>query len=971
MEFRVLGSVELRGAAGQVKLGRAKERSLLGVLTLSSGKPVGVRTLLQALWDDWPPARARKDLQIYVSRLRGYLREAGASARIVTQHNSYIFQPENDVVDYLRFKTLLKAGRDAQHDGDLDEAAARLHEAVSLWLGPPIADLDTIWMEQRREDLENYDQVAGYQALCDVELERGNYREVLQFLDDVIQGHELDTKYISQRLAALDGCGHYADFDAYWRQIYRRTVESFGTGPSRELQNLHSRLLQTRDDLVPLKKARSRAPAQLPPAVGEFTGRQNHVATLDMLLTRTTVDEPSSSLIVAITGPAGVGKTELGLQWAHLIRKQFAHAQLFADLGGYSSGGPVDPASVLADFLSTFGIASTELPTTVTGRSALFRTVLDGQRALIFLDNAKDSDQLRPLLPGSAGGCVVIVTSRHWLTDLVRRQGAHRVTLQPLDKSQTDALLHQLLGNSGKDLDSATFATLNARSAGLPQAIRILADLVAVERDTQLRSTYSDQLPTVVDLLHAGESEQQTLYASLLSSYLALSEGAARTLRLLGLHPGPDFTVHVSAALGDRTFHQSQRDVDELKALNLVNSNSNRFVFQPLVHTFATECLSTTGQPRDHVLALTREVNWYLQAVEAARDTISPSGAAIASRDLDAETSGVTMTFPRPATAAQWLTVERENIAAVVRASARADLPHSWQLVHALSGCGTAWSDPPPDWSDVLTTALVATRKAGDLSGEGDVLNAIALSCGRTDDKENELNNLYLALTLFRTINNRRGECESLMFLGDHKRRQGDSTAAATYYEESLTTLGDTVEPNLRALIHYRMGVTHADLSMFEKSAASLRQALAIYTNLSNEIYQVKILSQLGLVSRQAGRNHEAAALLEEAVALNAEGVAEHDDMISSLVNLSELYQAAEDTDKVVTRAREAIGLCHAGKDYDYIVRAQVALVQALCQTSRLDEARREAKKTLELIEDTQRPRSDDIRKKFEALGVI
>lgn len=259
MEFRILGPVELLLGDRKVALGRAKERSLLGVLMLNHGKVVSVRTVTEALWDDNPPEHARNDLQTYVSRLRACLRGFGVSARIVTQRAGYQFLPEDDDLDYARFKSLIRDGEQAREAGRLDEAANALRAAMDLWRGPAVEDLGSTWMEQKREDLDLYDRVAAYQALCAVELERRDYRGVLRILDDAMVDHELDPQYIAQRLSALNGLGRYEVFDAYWKQVYDRSVRSFGTGPSRELQELHQRLLQSRDSLAPADLHRTQA----------------------------------------------------------------------------------------------------------------------------------------------------------------------------------------------------------------------------------------------------------------------------------------------------------------------------------------------------------------------------------------------------------------------------------------------------------------------------------------------------------------------------------------------------------------------------------------------------------------------------------------------------------------------------------------------------------------------------------------
>ncbi|MGH3886833.1 MAG: helix-turn-helix domain-containing protein [Pseudonocardiaceae bacterium] len=175
-------------------------------------------------------------------------------------------------------------------------------------------------------------------------------------------------------------------------------------------------------------------PAQLPPAVEVFTGRSQELADLDRFLART-ADQTTAAgvlggdstavVISAVSGTAGVGKTELALRWAHRVRGEFPDGQLYVNLRGFDPDQPLSAADALARFLRALGLAGQGIPVGVEERAAAYRSLLDGRRMLVVLDNASSVEQVRPLLPG-APSCVVVVTSRDSLAGLVARHGARR-----------------------------------------------------------------------------------------------------------------------------------------------------------------------------------------------------------------------------------------------------------------------------------------------------------------------------------------------------------------------------------------------------------------------------------------------------------------------------------------------------------------------------------------------------------------
>ncbi|MEU8632908.1 BTAD domain-containing putative transcriptional regulator [Amycolatopsis sp. NPDC048633] len=955
MEFRILGPVELLLGDRKVALGRAKERCLLGVLMLNHGKVVAVRTVIEALWDDSPPDHAKNDLQTYVSRLRACLRGFGVSARIVTQRAGYQFLPEDDELDYARFKTLIRDGEHARQAGRLDDAANALREAMELWRGPVVEDLGSIWMEQKREDLDLYDRVAAYQSLCAVELERRNHREVLRILDDAMVDHELDPQYIAQRLTALNGLGRYEVFDAYWKQVYDRSVRSFGTGPSRELQELHQRLLQSRDSLAPADLHRTQAalrslpPAQLPSTVSQFVDRDEDLGRLNELFLRSRVGGPPATLIVAVTGPAGVGKTELGLHWAHAIRERFPHGQLHADLSGYGTGPPRDPADVLAEFLDALGVAAAAVPTSLGARTRMLRTLLDDRRVLFFLDNARDSEQIVPLLPGSAHA-VVVVTSRHRLSDLVTRHGAYRLEVARFSEAEIARLLESLLRDSPAEPPDPAAAL--ALTGGAPQVVRTLAELLPG----------AGALPSVTELLLAGELASGTILTSVLWSYRALDPAAARLFRSLALHIGPSLSVEAICALDGTDDEISRGAINMLGSLYLVDREDGRYRMDALTRAAGTRLALAHDSPADRREAETRLLDWYIARVADAAEVLAPA----LRRTAELPQAG---RLPDFMAAEAFLADEEASLCAAIGRAADGSLSRAVTLLR-LARPHLAIGDTASEWHDAVQAVLLATRAEHDLDAEGQAWATLARIHRALGDPEKTEESLELASAIFGNTRNSRDRSEVLVLLARHSEDSGDRIRAESCLRQALDIQHSLNEPAQCAAVHGALGTHLRRQGELEEAETHLAHAKMLYAELGDHRRHAAMALELGLLSRRSGRTTEAIRQFTEAVTLHDRHPADHERTLTALVELSEAACDAEEHSDVLLFARKALGVSRSPADHIQVVRALVALVRSLAATGRQAEAWNESRQTIALVADLDDPIRDHVREQFTKLGL-
>ena len=407
---------------------------------------------------------------------------------------------------------------------------------------------------------------------------------------------------------------------------------------------------------------RSAAVRQLPAPVDNFTGREDELAELTGLLG---AGRPAP--IAVVSGMPGVGKTALAVHWAHAWSSHYPDGQLYVDLRGFDPEAPAQPGPVLAGFLRALGVPGSEVPRDLAERAALYRSLLAGRRVLVVLDNARNVEQLRSLLPG-APGCAVLVTSRDSLAGLIARHGGHRVELDVLPADDAVGLLRALLG-SQVEVESGAAAALAEHCSRLPLALRIVAELAGRRPGTSL-AELSDEFAvadSALDLLDVGDDDRTSLRTVFSWSYARLAGEASQAFRLLAVHPGTDLRAGALAALtGTATTVEAQQALDVLARANLVRqSAAGRYQIHPLLRAYAGELAAAADSLPYQRAAMTRLLDHYLQTAAAAMDLLFPgrrhrlAGVALGERLVDA------------AAARNWLDAERENLVALTVTAGR------------------------------------------------------------------------------------------------------------------------------------------------------------------------------------------------------------------------------------------------------------------------------------------------------------
>ncbi|WP_083460243.1 AfsR/SARP family transcriptional regulator [Jiangella muralis] len=848
MRFEVLGPLRVRCESGPVVVSGPLRQGVLALLLAQAGRPVPADALVDALWGDEAGVGGSK-LQLHVHKLRRLL---DTPDRLTHDAGAYRLRVGAGELDAESFASTVA---EAEAAGP-DRAADLLGEALALWRGDPYQGLDLPALAAEVQRLTELRLVA-QERLAAAELARGRSSAAVAQLTGLVGAHPLRERAHALLMTALWAGGRQADALAVYRDVRRALVDELGLEPGTELRDLERRILAGEACPAPSsKRSEARAPAELPPGAGRFVGRDAEFAVLSRLADRT----DGAARVAAITGTAGVGKTALAIRWGRLAADRFPDGQVYVDLRGYGPGPPVAVDDALARLLRALGVDGPGIAADPDERAAQFRTLVDGKRLLLVLDNAQAAEHVRPILPGSAS-CFVLVTSRDALSGLAARDDAHRIDLNRLTETEAARLMAELLGEPPGD----DVGRIVQRCAGLPLALRIAAERIRERRGgdlADLAAGLADEQDRL-DLLEVGDDPQASVRSVFSWSYRALAPDVARTFRLSGLHPGSDFDALTACALtGDDDPRATRRRLDALVRARLVDEIGGRYQLHDLLRAYAAELAQAEDGADACAAAFARLAGFYVHASALAMAAMFPGDAA--SPALPAGPA----VLPRVDDyegAMRWLDAEWLVLLAVGDQAPGRGLP---QCTIDLSGVLWRYLDLRahfPEARSLHGRAVAAARRAADRRGEGWALSGLGLTALRTRDPE--------AGPLLRA---------ALAVHEDH----GDSRGAAM-------TL------NYLAAVDFIGGRTDDAIGL-------LRRAIALYDALGDEALVARPLNNLGGFYRAAGRYDEAIGCLERALDI-AERCGDRPSVPHILLELVTLSRVTERLDEALEYAHRAL----------------------------------------------------------------
>jgi DNA-binding SARP family transcriptional activator len=901
VDYGVLGPLTVVRDGQPFTVRSATARRLLALLLCQAGEPVDLADLVEAFGFRGRAAAGRKNVQVYVHRLRQLLGEE----RITHSPAGYRLVVSPGEIDALRFVELVERGRAARAAEQLDRARQALRQALALWRGEPYADVIAGPLVEAEAERLSEVKVQAHEDCLAVELDLGRHQEVIAELAALSGAHPYREQLRGHLMLSLYRSGRQAEALQVYRDARTQLVKHLGIEPGPVLQRLHEAILRGDESLqlapsgarpqyatsrpaspvtgpaevdappaASSSDGRAPTPSQLPSDVPGFTGRDDQLKALDDLL-----DSSAGAVVVsAIGGTGGVGKTALAVHWAHRVIGRFPDGQLFVNLRGFDGDeAALDPSDVQRGFLHALGISDERQPADAHALTGLYRTALADRRILLVLDNARDADQVRPLLPGGPG-CLVVVTSRRRLTSLVATDGAQAFAVDTLLPDQARELLARRLGPARLAAEPQAVEDIVAGCGGLPLALVIIAARAAVEPGQSL-ALLADELNDQrrrLDALRAGDAASSV--SSVLSwSYRRLDPGPARLLRLLGLHSGPDISAQAAAGLAGVDPTAAGLMLAELADCHLViQHDTGRFGLHDLVRDHLRALAHATEPPASTSAALARLLDHYLHTAHRADRLLYPHRKPLVLAD---PLPGV---IPEPladkAAAAAWFSVERPVLLDAVYAAVEAGLHRpAAQLVWIFG----VFLDYRGHWHEsvrLYRLALVAARRLGDPALVALAHRGLGIPLTRLGELNIARRHLEAGVRLSRQVEDVDGLGHSHLNLARVLHRQGRLTevvqnahAAHAAFVRSGNTIGQAWALNL-------LGWCLAQSGDLPGSLANCHAALARFERAANKAGQSDAWYAIGYAHSHGHDHHRAAGCFQRAADLASETGKRYDE---------------------------------------------------------------------------------------------
>ncbi|MGY0004250.1 AfsR/SARP family transcriptional regulator [Micromonospora sp. I033] len=878
-----------------------KPRLMLAALLSRADQPVTTEWLLSMVWHGPEPPSARRNLHQYVHRLRG----AVGAERLPSRSGGYAILTGGDF-DVAQFRSGAAAGGAALADGDPERASRVLRAALDLWHGEAYAEFgDCGELANEAARLEE-ERLAAYELWAGAEFTLGRSTAVINVLLDLVRAHPFRESMVAALMRALYGAGRQAEALRAFHDARVRFGEQLGVEPGPELRRLHEQILRHDARLAtpgpvtspPTALAVGRdsarpVPRELLADVSGFAGREASLKDLDELLPAPDPVAAAPVAVAVVTGMAGVGKTSLAVHWAHGAAHQFPDGQLYVNLRGFDpAGDATDPAEALGGFLDAFGVTPEMIPHGLEARSRLYRSLLADRRVLVLLDNARNAEQVRPLLPGAAG-CFALVTSRHQLSALVTSHNARLVPLDPLEPAEARDLIAHRIGVARVLAEPDAANEIIARSGQLPLALAVVSARAAARPRAPL-SVLAAELADVGDGLSGfTNGDPVTDVRAVFSwSYQGLSPGAARLFRLLGQHPRPDVSTPALASLAGTSQTQVRPLLGELVDSHLVVERSpDLHTAHNLLHAYALELAYAADGDHERHAATVRMLDHYVHSAYTGALLLYPHRHPVALPPAAAGVTRAAITDHESALA--WFGAELPALlAATQHAAAAGHDTHTWRLawslftyldrcglweecaallalgvsatvrlrdplaqahsLHCLAGAET-WLGRHDEAHAHYERAIDLFDSVGDDVGRGHSHLNRALLFEREDRQEEALRDAERSLELFRAAGSRSGQAKSLNAVGWYQcvlGRPRDGMRSCQSALELMRELGDRYGA---ALAWDSIGYAHHLLEEHSAAVDAYQESVTRWRQLADRHSEAAVLQRLGDSHHAAG----------------------------------------------------------------------------------------------------------------------
>ncbi|MDW5330528.1 AfsR/SARP family transcriptional regulator [Plantactinospora sp. KLBMP9567] len=911
LAFGLLGPFQMRVADQALPVRSPKHRILLATLVLRARRAVPVGELVERMWGARQPDNPRRTVQLAVVRLRALLDEVGCSGAIVTDGDGYLIDVPPERVDVERFRSgLADADRAAERSDPVAEAYA-LHAALSEWRGEPLTDVPSDTLQQRTLPRLREQRLYALERRFDVDLRLGRHERVVQELVQATAEHPLRERFWVQLMTALHRGGRRGDALAAYHDGRRHLAEELGIDPGEEMRQVHATILGGFRSPASGTVLLPAVPRQLPPEVSGFTGRDREIGRLDAL----PLGSGPAATIIVISGTAGVGKTSLALHWARRAADRFPDGQLWVNLHGYDHRPAMTPGQALTLFLRALGVPGEAIPPEVESQAGLYRSVMDGRRVLVVVDNASAAEQVRPLLPGGPGSAV-IVTTRNQLTGMVAVEGAYPVELDLFTAAEGHELLARRLDAERVQAAPTAVREIVERCAGLPLALALVAARAA-QRPALPLAALAGQLRAARDSLDefASPDAATDARAVFCYSYRTLSEPAMRLFRLLGLHPGSDIAVDALASLAGLPPAELRPLLAELDAAHLVTEHvDGRWTLHDLLRAYATELTHANDAAADRAAALRRVLDHYVQTGHAAALLIEPLREPIPLAPAD---SAVSVRPPAGrAEALAWFGAEYTGLLAAIERAGRGTFDtHTWQLVWTLADF-QQWRGLWHDRAASLQAALEATRRLDHRAEQARAHRGLGYAYTRLHRNDDAQLHLRHALDLYTQLGDPLGRGRAHHGLSYVLERRGDPRAALWHAQRALDLFPPDGNRAHRARALGTVGWCHGQLGDHRQSLHVNREALELLADTGDRVAEAATWDSIGYAHHHLGEHHLAVEAYQTALRLRRE-VGHRYGVANTLDHLGDTYEARGDAEAARRAWRDALDVLEQLREPD------------------------------------------------------
>ncbi|WP_198545843.1 AfsR/SARP family transcriptional regulator [Actinacidiphila yeochonensis] len=842
-------------------MGSAKERCLLAILLASSGEAVSAEVLIRRLWpeEQREDEKARQGLHVYVSRLRTRLREAvGEQVEVVTAARTYRLDVDPEAVDLLRFQRLRRQAQSVADSGKPESAVQLFDEAEALWKGEPLAEFDGHWASALRSRWQE-ERRSAREARIGVELDLGRHAELVGELREMAAHGPITETAVKWLMVALYRSGRQGEALEAYHDARLRLRDELGLSPSRELEELHRRVLGGDRALARVpgagKREMTQPPDDLPRDTADFTGRDGELAALLAHRVRSTTALPVS----VIHGMPGVGKTSLAVHAAHLLKPGFPDGCLYLDMRAYRAQPAREPTGALAKLLRAVHDQPDHKPTAdLDELASRWRDWTAQRRVLLVLDDVRDADQLRPLLPGGAG-CRVLVTSRRRLADL---EGAASISLDVLSAASAAALFARVVGRS-RQIDADAVDTVVGLCGRHPLAIRIVA--------SRLRHREAWGIHDIVDRLSAADDMLDELdapvglAAAFGLSYADLTAEQQSLFRAISLHPGPDITLDAAACLVGADTAAVRRSMEALLDCHLLEEPvRDRYAVHDLIRLFAARTSRLHDSAADRRAAVLRLYDYFLAGAREADRLAFPQRPR---REAEPAADVGGPRFPDAAAAEGWLDLERANLLSVARAAADDSPAHARQFPAVLASAFHNWGV----WEaavEMHERSVVLWRAERDQARTADALIDCAAVLWRQGETDRSLARIQEAMTLYDAIGDTVGRGRVHTQIGLASVVSGNFSGAVQHLDIALALFREAAWRHGEADVLYRRAVAVAYAGRHAEALSQTCSALELFRALGDRRGELRALNNLGEIFYRTGHNEEARTYYEESLAI-------------------------------------------------------------------------------------------------------